>query len=118
MGGMRVLGAGVLVLVVAAARADPVADACDKGMEAIKKGEPEKALAHFEKALDLDPKRVQARYGRGLVRLQTGAPDKALSDFDEALRLEPGNVALLVARGGLLTEMKQYDRALADLDRA
>jgi tetratricopeptide (TPR) repeat protein len=118
MYGARVLGIMVLVLGVHAAWADPATDAFNKGVEAFKAKEYDKALAHLDKALELDPKNVPARYTRGLVHMQTGARDKALADFDEALRLDPKNVPTRYARGMVHIQTGASDKALADFDEA
>src|SRR5262249_22705790 len=55
----------------------------------------------FQKALDIDPKRLEARLGIGVCLLHTGAPERALEMFEQCLKskaeLEPAQFGKDVA---------------------
>ena len=53
-------------------------------------GDDRKALVALDRALDLAPALVAARYDRGEIELAEGDLDAAEADFREVARLEPG----------------------------
>ena len=68
----------------------------------------------FQKALDLDPKRVEARLGLGVCFLHAGASEKALEAFEQCLKskadMEPAQFGKAVALhlGGKRTRPKRF----------
>jgi tetratricopeptide (TPR) repeat protein len=58
------------------------------GMIAAAEDLPEKAIEHNLKALQLDPRNVDAWHNMGLTYLQTGRPKEAIRCFEKALSLE------------------------------
>ena len=53
------------------------------------KGERNRSITEFTRAIELDPKLAIAYLDRGLVRLGLGQEAEARKDFAEALRLDP-----------------------------
>ena len=60
-------------------------------------GQPEEALADFNKAISLDPNYAQAYANRALLYRQTGKLDLALADYNKALSID-GSYAPAVSR--------------------
>jgi tetratricopeptide (TPR) repeat protein len=58
------------------------------GMVAASEDQPEKAIEHNLRALQLDPHNVDAWHNMGLVYLETGRPKEASRCFEKALSLE------------------------------
>jgi tetratricopeptide (TPR) repeat protein len=58
------------------------------GMIAAAEHLPEKAIAHNLRALELDPRNVDAWHNMGLTYLETGRPKEAVHCFEKALSLE------------------------------
>jgi len=58
------------------------------GMIAASENEPEKAIEHNLKALELDPRNAHAWHNMGLTYLGTGRPKEAVHCFEKALSLE------------------------------
>jgi tetratricopeptide (TPR) repeat protein len=52
-------------------------------------GDTDTAKARYEKALELDPKRVMAYYQLGLIAVSKGANDEALAHFQKFVELAP-----------------------------
>lgn len=61
------------------------------GSIAMQMNEPANALPHFEQALQLQPRSVEARVNLAAVWLKIGDLDKATSYLEEAAQIEPGN---------------------------
>lgn len=67
---------------------------------------PERAIAHFERALALNPGYVEAHGNLGAVLAMRGETDRALAHLDDALRLKPDyidghdNAGLVLGRLG------------------
>jgi tetratricopeptide (TPR) repeat protein len=55
-----------------------------------KKGDFEKALFNYKKALVIHPDRVRIHYNIGRLYIEMKDPEKAKSYFVEALKLDPG----------------------------
>jgi tetratricopeptide (TPR) repeat protein len=58
------------------------------GMIAASENEPEKAIEHNLKALELDPRNAHAWHNMGLTYLESGRPEEAICCFEEALTIE------------------------------
>lgn len=78
----------------------------------------EEAVAHYRRALELDPASIEALYncGNALLRLRRRAAAIAL--YDQALARRPDFVEALHNRGNARLELGQHEAALADYDRA
>jgi tetratricopeptide (TPR) repeat protein len=48
------------------------------------------AVAHYQKALEINPNYAEAHYNLGKVFIQKGQLDAAITQFQEVLRLRPG----------------------------
>jgi len=65
-----------------------VAELCEQGFEEIDEGRLEDAVATFSEAMEEDPYRVEAWYGRGTAYLDLEEYELARADFNKALTLE------------------------------
>src|SRR4051794_19490264 len=79
--------------------ADEAAELLARGAEFANRGDFRNAIAHFDRALTLDPSNVKALNNRGYAR--TGLRDfpRAVADFDEALSRDPLFAAAYNNRG-------------------
>jgi tetratricopeptide (TPR) repeat protein len=83
------------------------------------KGERDKALADFNRAIQLDPKSARAYCDRAILEDELlQQPEKALADYDEAIRLAPDFKRGYFDRGAHFRERHNYERAIADFTRA
>jgi tetratricopeptide (TPR) repeat protein len=56
---------------------------------------PEKALAHLDEALKLDPTIFEARYTRAALNFQSNRLDQSLADFEALRKIDPNNPRIL-----------------------
>src|SRR5690349_4893793 len=82
------------------------------------RGEPEKALADFTRALELKPDDVPTLIWLGRLYLDHGEPAKAQPLFEKAQTLRPDVVAGIVGLGQAALAQKDYSRAATVLEEA
>lgn len=82
------------------------------------KQENEKALAAYERAIELDPSNPDGYIGRGRTLARLRRYDEALASYGEALKRKPEDAMALRYRGHNYINVKKIDLALADLGRA
>ena len=80
-------------------------------------GEFAKAIADFDKAIELDPKDGAAFNSRGFAWRNLGEPDKAIADFNQALQINPKDTWALNNRGIAWQDKGEIDKAIADYDQ-
>ena len=78
----------------------------------------DKAIEQFNRAIELDPKLVDAYTNRGLAYSEKGDHARALADHNKALELEPGSIFAYTSRGKALAGMGDHEKAMADHDAA
>lgn len=63
-----------------------------EGRRAVEKGDIDKALSEFQKALSIDPRQPLANYSAGLIYQQEGRWVDAEKSFNNVLEVMPGNL--------------------------
>lgn len=81
-------------------------------------GDYERALAEYDRALQVNPDNVHALRGRARSLMQLGRNDEALAAFDSAIAGEPGFAGAYANRGILNDRMGRYEKAIADYEKA
>jgi tetratricopeptide (TPR) repeat protein len=83
------------------------------------RGEMDKAITHFQKALEFKPDDAEAHYNLGAVLAGRGQVDEAFSHFQKALEIEPDFLAAhnnfgiaLAGRGRIDEAIGHYRKAL------
>jgi lipoprotein NlpI len=89
-----------------------------RGLAYVAKGDVDRAIADYDKAIDLNPRNGLAFNERGLAYKVKGDLDRAVRDLDEAVRLNAGNADIHYNRGHVLLDKGNLDRAIADFDEA
>jgi tetratricopeptide (TPR) repeat protein len=83
------------------------------------KGDYERVIVDFSKAIRLNPKDSEALNGRCWVRAIIGRElQLALADCNESLRLRADDAATLDSRGFTCLKLGQFGHAIADYDAA
>ena len=82
------------------------------------KGEYDRAIADFDKAIELNPKDGGAYINRGAVNYHKGEYDRAIADYTQAIKLDPKDAAVYTNRGIAYRRQGDFDRAIADYDKA
>jgi len=72
-----------------------------RGIAYWQKGDNDRAIADFDKAIELDPKDANPYYNRGLAYLKKGEHDRAITDLRKALTLDPANEGFKKVLSGL-----------------
>ena len=82
------------------------------------KFEYEKALADYNRSIELDEKYALSYYCRGSMLLHLDKARQALTDLDSACQLEPDDPFYLSGRAEAFYVLNRMDEALADCNRA
>ena len=82
------------------------------------KGDYDRAVANYDRALALNPGFAWAWYDRGLADSSKGNFGRALADYDAAIRVAPRDSRAFENRGVARYGMKDDDRAIAALREA
>jgi tetratricopeptide (TPR) repeat protein len=81
-------------------------------------GERDKALAAFDRALELEPDDVSARAQRARIHTESGENERALQDLDHAVKLAPDFAEHHVARAKPLALLGRFGEAVSAASRA
>lgn len=81
-------------------------------------GQRAKALACYQKALDLDSGCAQAYLGRASIYIEQSRLNEALLDCNSALRQQPERAVLYVLRGLVYVRLGNLKRALGEAEDA
>ena len=90
----------------------------NRGVAYTKKGEVDRAIADYTKAIAIDPKLAQAYNNRGVVYKKKGEVDRAIADYTKAIALNPNLAGAYYNRGYAYTKKGKVDRAIADYTKA
>ncbi|HZE69140.1 MAG TPA: tetratricopeptide repeat protein [Pyrinomonadaceae bacterium] len=96
------------------------------GYLCVDQGELDKAIAHFEAALEIRSRKLDPHYAVGSAFVQMnladalarkGQPDEALVHYEEAIRLQPNYADAYYNRGNVLFTKGRIDEAMADWEK-
>src|SRR6266536_1024347 len=90
----------------------------NRGIAELKSSDWDRAIADFNRALQVDPKLAPAYANRGLARARKGDLDGAIADYNRALQLDPKNAKAYDNRGIAKLERGDLVGAIADFNRA
>jgi tetratricopeptide (TPR) repeat protein len=82
------------------------------------KGDTDKAMVDFNKAIEIDPKNARAYYYRGYAWRTKGDNDKAIADFTKVIEIDPKYTAAYYYRGYAWQTKGDNDKAIADYTKA
>lgn len=85
----------------------------------LQKGKTEEAIAHYNKALELDPNYGEGHYNLANALLRVGRTEEAIAHYQKALEIYPKNIsarynlASVLVQGGRMEEgIAQYRKAI------
>ncbi len=90
----------------------------DHGRACLDKGKYDDAIAHYDKAIALDPNHAAAYTKRAVAYAIKGDLDRAISDLDKAITLNPNDATAYTIRGNAYYVKGDHDRAIADYRKA
>ncbi|MBC8358067.1 MAG: tetratricopeptide repeat protein, partial [Candidatus Aminicenantes bacterium] len=100
-------------------RAEMDADAyIERGHSYRKKRLYGKAIADYNKAIEIDPKYAKAYLYRGTAYDHKGLCDEAISDYTKAIEIDPKYVKAYSNRGIVYHNKGLYDEAISDYTKA
>jgi tetratricopeptide (TPR) repeat protein len=88
------------------------------GLEHLKQGKLDEAMAQFQKALAIKPGFVDGQDNLGIVLLQKGRVDEAITQFHKALEIKPGYPDACNSLGIALMQKGRVDEAIASYKEA
>jgi tetratricopeptide (TPR) repeat protein len=88
------------------------------GLKKVAKHDFTAAIDRFSKAIEAEPRMLDAYSFRGNAYIDLGQYEQALPDLDHVLEIDPNNHAAHYNRGIARIALGQKDSALADLDLA
>jgi uncharacterized membrane protein YhaH (DUF805 family) len=77
-----------------------------------------KAIADYNKAIEIAPDSADAFYNRGDAYDEMGEYGKAIADYNKAIELDPNHALAYHNRGCAYGEIGAYDKAIADYNKA
>ena len=90
----------------------------NRGIEAHQRGEYAQAIEFYNKAIERNPKYVDAYLSRGNAYDNVGQHELAMKDFDEALESDSSSVLGYLARGSSHAAKGDHDLAIRDFSDA
>jgi tetratricopeptide (TPR) repeat protein len=90
----------------------------DRGSAYGQKGQYDRAISDFNKALEINPGYAEAYNNRGVAYGFKGQHDKAISDYSKAIEIDPEGVKAYHNRAWQYTLKGQFDQAISDLKKA
>jgi tetratricopeptide (TPR) repeat protein len=88
------------------------------GEALIQKGSVDEAIAHFQKALQINPDYAEAYYNLGEALLKKGNVDEAIAHFQKALQINPDFAEAHNNLGEALIQKGSVDEAIAHFQKA
>ncbi len=89
-----------------------------RGAVTASKGQPEAAIADFDKAIALAPNEARYVLQRAMARLALHQPQLAAADLDKALTLDPANTEARLTRAQMRLNQNKTAEAAEDLEAA
>ncbi|MBN1625311.1 MAG: TonB family protein [Deltaproteobacteria bacterium] len=97
---------------------EDVYTAVDEGVEYRNKGEYDKAIEAFSKALNISGRYSIAYYCMGIAYMKKGDYVKAMTDFDKSIEMDPDTAIYYQNRGDLYAIQENYQKAIDDYNKA
>jgi tetratricopeptide (TPR) repeat protein len=89
-----------------------------KGRTYYAKGQYDKAISDYNKAIEIDPNFAEAHLYRGNTYAVKGQYDQAISDYSNAIKINPKNVLAYNNRAAVYYDKREYDKAWEDIHKA
>ena len=89
-----------------------------KGVSYQDKGQWDKAIAEYNKAIEINPSYAEAYYNRGVAYGRKGQYDQAISDCNKVIELNPSYAKAYYNRGVAHYFKGKYDKAWEDVLKA
>lgn len=84
----------------------------------LQKGKTDEAIAHYNKALELDPNYGEGHYNLANALLRVGRTDEAVAHYEKALEIYPKNIPALYNLASVLVESGRVEEGIAHYRKA
>jgi tetratricopeptide (TPR) repeat protein len=108
-------GAIIVVCVHGCKKAE---DYYNRGDAHFKKGETDRAIADFTKAIEKDPRFANAYYYRGMAYHRKKEYDRVILDYSKAIEINPRFSIAYAERALIYLINKEYEKAWEDVHKA
>jgi tetratricopeptide (TPR) repeat protein len=88
------------------------------GAVLLQKGQPDDAIAHFRRAIEIKPDEASAHSNLGNALLQEGTLDEAIAQYQKALELKPGEAGVHYNLANALLAERHVEEAIAHYQAA
>jgi protein O-mannosyl-transferase len=88
------------------------------GLVFLQRGQVDKAVEQFQKALKINPNYGEAYSNLGLALFQRGRLDEAITNYQRALKINPKSFVTHCDLGNALLQNRQVDDAVAEYQKA
>jgi tetratricopeptide (TPR) repeat protein len=90
----------------------------NRGIAYLDRGDFDRAIADFDRVIELRPDTSKAFYNRAISYLRRGEFERAVKDFDRVVQLTPDYAPGFRNRGNAYRGLLAFDRAIQDYDQA
>ena len=90
----------------------------NQGVSYCASGQYDRAIAHYDRAIQIRPRFAKAFFNRALAYRSKGEFDQAIADYNAAIKLKPGYAEAYNNRGVAHHKKADFDRAIADYTSA
>ena len=90
----------------------------NQAIEQHQAGDLERAIASYDKVIEIRPEAYQAWFNRGNVLVQLGRFEEAIASFDKTLEFQPNLHEAWDHRGDALSSLGRFDEASASYAKA
>ena len=75
-------------------------------------------MLDYDKAIEINPKNIEANYNRGLAYGKKGQYDQAIADYTKAIEINPRHAKAYNNRGNAYFFKSDYEKAWDDVYKA
>lgn len=90
----------------------------NQGVSYCARGQYDRAIAHYDRAIQIRPRFAKAFFNRALAYRSKGEYDRAITDYNKAIKLKPGYAEAYNNRGVAHHKKADIDRAIVDYTSA
>lgn len=90
----------------------------NQGVKYVQEGQFERAIAHYDRAIQIRPRFAKAYFNRALAHRSLGAHENAIADYTKAIKLKANYAEAYNNRGVTHHKSGKYDAAVADYSKA
>jgi tetratricopeptide (TPR) repeat protein len=88
------------------------------GILSTERGRYDDAISYFSKAIEIDPRLVEAYKNRGNIYSRMGKYDQAILDYNKALEIDPADAWVYHYRGNAYHKKGNDDQAISNYNKA